>query len=48
MTDNNVVIVYSIIFLAIFAFSWMLLSRQKRLEKKLEDLKEELRDSSRK
>ena len=38
---------YSIIFLGIFLLAWSIVSRQKRLERKLEDLKEELRDTGR-
>ena len=45
---RDIVIAYSVIFLAIFIFSWLMFSRQSRLEKKIEDLKEELKDSSRK
>lgn len=42
---KDVVIAYSVIFLAIFIFSWLMFSRQSRLEKKLDELKEELKDS---
>ena len=45
---NDVFLVYSIIFAAIFIFTVLLSSKQKRLDKKLEDLKAELRDSGRK
>ncbi len=41
---KDIAIAYSVIFLAIFIFSWLMFSRQSRLEKKLDDLKEELRD----
>ena len=41
-----VVAAYSIIFGGIFIFTWFMFSRQKQLEKKLNDLREELKDSS--
>ena len=43
---NYVVAAYSIIFAGIFLFTWFMFSRQKQLEKKLNDLREELKDSS--
>ena len=43
---NYVVAAYSIIFAGILLFSWSMFSRQKKLEKKLTDLREELRDVS--
>ncbi len=45
---KDIVLAYSVIFIAIFIFSWLMFSRQSRLEKKIDDLKEELRDSARK
>ena len=36
---------YSVIFLGVFLFVWSMFSRQSRLERKLDDLKEELRDT---
>jgi CcmD family protein len=45
---TSVVIVYAVIFLGIFAFTWSMFSRQKRLSEKLDELREELKDSSRK
>ena len=44
---SYVVAAYSIIFAGIFIFTWSMFSRQKKLEKKLADLKEELHDSTR-
>ena len=44
---KDIVLAYSVIFLAIFIFSWLMFSRQSRLEKKVDDLKEELKDSAR-
>ncbi len=41
---KDVVIAFSVIFLAIFVFSWRMFSKQGRLEKKIDDLREELRD----
>ena len=43
---SYVVAAYSIIFAGILLFSWSLFRRQKKLEKKLSDLKEELREVS--
>ena len=45
---KDIVLAYSVIFIASFIFSWLMFSRQSRLEKKIDDLKEELRDSARK
>jgi CcmD family protein len=44
---SYVVAAYSIIFAGILLFTWSMFSRQRKLEKKLNDLKEELRDASR-
>ena len=41
---NYVVAAYSIIFAGIFVFTWSMFARQRKLDRKLEDLKEELRD----
>ena len=35
---------YTGVFVAFFVYMWFLVSRQKRLEKKLDELKEQLRD----
>ena len=41
---TNVVVAYSIIFAAIFIYTWLMSSRQKRLEKKLDELREMVKD----
>ena len=41
---SYVVAAYSIIFAGILLFTWSMFSRQEKLEKKLEDLRQELRD----
>ena len=41
---TNLLIAYSLVFLIVFAFAWMLTSRQKRLEKKVEQLQRMLKD----
>ena len=41
---TNLLIAYSVAFLVIFAFAWLLTSRQRRIEKKLDDLKEQIRE----
>jgi CcmD family protein len=41
---TNLLIAYSVVFLIIFVFAWLLTSRQKRLEKKLEQLQQLLKD----
>jgi len=43
---SYVVAAYSIIFAGIVIFTWSMFSRQKKLDKKLSDLREELRDHS--
>lgn len=35
---------YTGVFVAFFVYMWFLVSRQKRLEKKLDELKDQLRD----
>jgi CcmD family protein len=37
---TNVVVAFSIIFAAIFIYTWLMSSRQKRLEKKLDEIRE--------
>jgi CcmD family protein len=39
---------YTVIFAAIFVYTWLMFSRQKRLEKKLDELRELVRESKRK
>ncbi len=41
---TNLLIAYSLVFLVVFAFAWLLTSRQKRLEKKVEQLQQQLKD----
>jgi CcmD family protein len=43
----HLVIAYGVVFAAIFTYLWLMGSRQKRLEKKIESLREELKDSTR-
>ena len=38
---------YTVIFAAIFIYSWLMSSRQKKLDRKIDELKELLKDSSR-
>jgi CcmD family protein len=42
---SSLVAAYSVIFTAIFIFTWLLYSREKRLEKKVDELKELLKDT---
>ena len=44
----SIVAAYSVVFLGIFVFIWLTMSRQKRLEKKLQELREDLNESGRK
>jgi CcmD family protein len=41
---TSVVTALSVVFIAIFIYSWLMTSRQKRLEKKLDELKAQLKD----
>jgi CcmD family protein len=41
---TNVVVAFSIIFAAIFIYTWLMSSRQKRLEKKLDEIRELVKD----
>lgn len=41
---NSVVVAFSIIFAAIFVYTWLMSSRQKRLEKKLDEIREMVKD----
>jgi len=41
---NSVFAAFSVVFIAIFIYSWLMTSRQKRLEKKLDELKAQLKD----
>ncbi len=40
---NNVVIALSAVFVAIIFYTWLMASRQKRLERKLDEIKEQLK-----
>jgi CcmD family protein len=42
---SSLVAAYSVIFAAIFIFTWLMFARQKRLEKKLDELRELVKDS---
>jgi CcmD family protein len=44
---NSVFAAYTVVFVGIFIFIWMISARQKRLEKKLEQIKAQLKDSTR-
>lgn len=44
---TSVLVVYTIIFLAFFIYTWSIGSRQKTLERKVDELKEQLKDASR-
>jgi CcmD family protein len=41
---TNLFVAYTLAFVIIFVFTWLLMSRQSRLEKKLDELKERLKD----
>ena len=43
----SIVAAYSVVFLGIFAFIWLTMKRQKKLEKKIADLREDMKDASR-
>jgi CcmD family protein len=42
---SSLVAAYSVIFGAIFIYTWLMFGKQKRLEKKLDELRELVRDS---
>jgi CcmD family protein len=44
---KSIVAAYSVFFGGIFIFVWLMFGRQKRLEKKLEQIREDLRDAGR-
>jgi CcmD family protein len=44
---NYVFAAYSVIFAAIFIYSWLMSSRQKNLDRKVEELKALLKESAR-
>ena len=41
---TNIVVAFSIIFTAIFIYTWLIAARQKRLEKKLDEIRELVKD----
>ena len=41
---TNLFVAYTLVFVIIFVFSWLLMSRQTRLEKKVDELKQRLKD----
>jgi len=43
---TNLFVAYTLAFVIIFIFTWLLLSRQARLEKKLDELKERLKEKA--
>jgi len=43
---TNLFIAYTLAFIIIFIFNWLLISRQSRLEKKLDQLKQRLKEKS--
>ena len=44
---TNLFFAYSLAFVILFIFTWLLISRQTRLEKKLDEMKERLKDVNR-
>jgi CcmD family protein len=44
---TSIVAAYSIIFIAIFIFTWTMFSRQRKIEKKLEEIRAELKENAR-
>ncbi|PYR84928.1 MAG: hypothetical protein DMG18_07940 [Acidobacteria bacterium] len=43
---TNLFVAYTLAFIIIFIFTWLLISRQSRLEKKLDELKQRLKEKS--
>jgi CcmD family protein len=43
---KSIVAAYSVIFAGLFVFIWLMFGRQKRLEKKLDQLREDVRDAA--
>ena len=41
---TNLFVAYTLVFVIIFIFTWLLMSRQSRLEKKVDELKQRLKD----
>jgi len=44
---NSVVVAFSIVFAAIFIYTWLMSSRQKKIEKKLDEIRELIKEGSR-
>ena len=44
---KSIVAAYSVIFLGVFVFVWLMFGRQRKLEKKLDQLREDIRDAER-
>jgi|GEM_PF-2359493 len=44
---KSIVAAYSVIFGAVFVFVWLMFGRQKKLERKLNQLREDLREADR-
>ena len=43
---TNLFVAYTLAFIILFIFTWLLISRQSRLEKKLDELKQRLKEKS--
>ena len=43
---TNLFVPYTLVFVILFIFTWLLISRQTRLEKKLDELKQRLKEKS--
>ena len=43
---KSIVAAYSVIFAGVFVFIWLMFGRQKKLEKRLEQLREDLKDAA--
>ena len=44
---KSLVAAYSVIFGGVFVFIWLMFGRQKKLEKRLEQIREDLKDAAR-
>ena len=44
---KSIVGAYSVIFAGIFVFVWLMFGRQKKLEKRLQELREDLKEAAR-
>lgn len=43
---TNLFVAYTLVFVILFIFTWILISRQTRLEKKLDELKQRLKEKN--